>query len=234
MAPGRSSSGKRAYRMRMDAESPPARARLGIGVGAGIVLVLVVLVIAVLVSALAPRGSSEVLATNPNAGTAMPDSDVLGGTGGDVDGSTEAPVIFVHVLGAVLKPGLYELRDGARVVDAVAAAGGYTSAADQAQLNLARTVVDGEQLYAPAVGEVPPAPPSGSAAAPGDTAPGSVDLNTADATALETLPRIGPETAKKIIAYRDEHGPFTSIDQLLEVPGIGQKTLDGLRESAVV
>lgn len=218
----------------MDAESPPVRARLGIGVGAGIVLVLVVLVIAVLVSALAPRGSSEVLATNQNARTALPGPAAPGDENGDVDGATEAPVIFVHVLGAVVKPGLYELRDGARVVDAVAAAGGYTAAADQAQLNLARVVADGEQLFAPAVGEVPPAPPPGSAAAPGDPASGSVDLNTADATALETLPRIGPETAKKIIAYRDEHGPFTSIDQLLEVPGIGQKTLDGLRESAVV
>jgi competence protein ComEA len=220
----------------MDAESPPVRARIGIGVGAGIVLVLVVLVIAVLVSALAPRGSSEVLAKNPKAGAS---ESAIVVTADEGSASTAPPVIFVHVLGAVLKPGLYELRDGARVMDAVAAAGGYTPAADQAQLNLARIVVDGEQLYAPAVGETPPAPVQGSseqgaAGTPGDPASNSVDLNTADSAALETLPRIGPETAKKIIAYRDEHGPFTSLDQLLEVPGIGQKTLDGLRDSAVV
>ncbi|WP_374947719.1 ComEA family DNA-binding protein [Agreia sp.] len=217
----------------MDAETPPARARLGIGVGAGIVLVLVVLVVAVLVSALAPRGSSEVLVTNPNAGTSESPPDVVEHSP-DANGSAGAPVIFVHVLGSVAKPGLYELRDGARVVDAVAAAGGYTAQADQAQLNLARLVSDGEQLYAPAVGEVPPVPVDGAVATPGDSSSSTVDLNTADSAALETLPRIGPETAKKIIDYRDEHGPFTSIDQLLEVPGIGQKTLDGLRESAVV
>jgi competence protein ComEA len=218
----------------MDAESPPpARARLGIGVGAGIVIVLAVLVVAVLVSALAPRGSSEVLVTNPG-GTS---GSTAGGTGDplpDAGGEASASVIFVHVLGSVAKPGLYELREGARVVDAIAAAGGYTAEADQAQLNLARVVVDGEQLYAPAVGEVPPQPPEGSATDASGSAPAAVDLNTADAAALETLPRIGPETAKKIIDYRDEHGPFTSLDQLLEVPGIGQKTLDGLRDAAVV
>lgn len=223
----------------MDAESPPARARLGIGVGAAIVVVLIVLVVAVLVSALAPRGSSEVLATNPNAGTSDSGTDGVvvedpDADSPDADGSAGAPVIFVHVLGAVVHPGLYELRDGARIVDAIAAAGGYTASADPAQLNLARVVDDGEQLYAPAVGEVPPAPVAGSAAAPGDPSTTAVDLNTADSAALETLPRIGPETAKKIIDYRDAHGPFTSIDQLLEVPGIGQKTLDGLRDSASV
>ncbi|KJC63436.1 competence protein ComEA [Agreia bicolorata] len=218
----------------MDAESPPpARARLGIGVGAGIVIVLAVLVVAVLVSALAPRGSSEVLVTNPGAGQSSSPLDGVGESGGGAD-SAEAPAIYVHVLGSVARPGLYELREGARVVDAIAAAGGYTDVADPAQLNLARVVTDGEQVYAPAVGELPPMSASGGAAAPGESASGAVNLNTADSATLETLPRIGPETAKKIIAYRDEHGPFTSIDQLLEVPGIGQKTLDGLRDAASV
>jgi competence protein ComEA len=218
----------------MDAESPPARPRLGFGVGAGVVLVLVVLVVAVLVSALAPRGGTEVLATNRQAVPSESTPGAMGEEGVDADGSAGESVIFVHVLGSVAHPGLYELRDGARVVDAVAAAGGYTAEADAAQLNLARVVADGEQLYAPAVGEIPPAPVQGSSAAGGASSSGTVDLNTADSTALETLPRIGPETAKKIIDYRDENGPFTSIDQLLEVPGIGQKTLDGLRDAAVV
>jgi competence protein ComEA len=220
----------------MDAETPPARARVGIGVGAAIVVVLCVLVVAVLVSALAPRGSSEVLQKNPNAGASEATPGRAVGEGPDADGQAGASVIFVHVLGSVASPGLYELRDGARVVDAIAAAGGYTTEADPAQLNLARIVTDGEQLYAPAVGETPPQQPVGGAsAASGDpSATAAVNLNTADAAALETLPQVGPETAKKIIAYRDENGPFTSIEQLLEVPGIGQKTLDGLRDAAVV
>lgn len=219
----------------MDADTPPARARIGIGVGAGIVLVLVVLVVAVLVSALAPRGTSEVVVPNPSAGTGGPLADGAVGQGPDADGSAGEPPIFVHVLGSVAVPGLYELRDGARVVDAIAAAGGYTAAADQTRLNLARLVDDGEQLYAPAVGETPPQPPAGTAAAASGGASSTlIDLNTADAGALEQLPRVGPETAKKIIAYRDEQGPFTSVDQLLEVPGIGQKTLDGLRDAATV
>ncbi|SMQ63653.1 ComEA family DNA-binding protein [Agreia sp. VKM Ac-1783] len=218
----------------MDAgPQPPARARLSIGVGAGIVIVLAVLVVAVLVSALAPRGSSEVLVTNPDAAQSDSPLDEAGATAGDGD-ARDAPVIYVHVLGSVARPGLYQLREGARIVDAIAAAGGYTDVADTAQLNLARVVTDGEQLYAPAVGEAPPLPATGGAAMPGDPASTTVNLNTADSAALETLPRIGPETAKKIIDYRDEHGPFTSIDQLLEVPGIGQKTLDGLRDAAVV
>jgi competence protein ComEA len=218
----------------MDAgPQPTARARLSIGVGAGIVIVLAVLVVAVLVSALAPRGSSEVLVTNPDAAQSDSPLDEAGATAGDRD-ARGAPVIYVHVLGSVARPGLYQLREGARIVDAIAAAGGYTDVADTAQLNLARVVTDGEQLYAPAVGEAPPLPATGGAAAPGDPASNAVNLNTADSAALETLPRIGPETAKKIIDYRDEHGPFTSIDQLLEVPGIGQKTLDGLRDAAVV
>ncbi|SMG46765.1 competence protein ComEA [Agreia pratensis] len=218
----------------MDAEPPPpARARLSIGVGAGIVIVLAVLVVAVLVSALAPRGSSEVLVTSQGAAQSNSPPEGVGQTL-DGGGSSDGLVIYVHVLGAVARPGLYELREGARIVDAIAAAGGYTDVADTAQLNLARVVSDGEQLYAPAMGETVPLPSSGGAAAPGDTASAAVNLNTADSAALETLPRIGPETAKKIIDYRDEHGPFTSIDQLLEVPGIGQKTLDGLRDAAVV
>jgi competence protein ComEA len=218
----------------MDAESPPpVRARLSIGVGAGIVIVLAVLVVAVLVSALAPRGSSEVLETNPGAVRSNSPLDGVEGSG-DPGDSDDAPVIFVHVLGAVLHPGLYELSDGARVVDAIAAAGGYTEVADPAQLNLARIVTDGEQLYAPAVGETPPMPASDGAVVPGDPASAAVNLNTADQAALETLPRIGPETAKKIIEYRDANGPFSSVDQLTEVPGIGQKTLDGLRDAAVV
>ena len=233
----------------MDAEpQPPARPRLSVGVGAAVVLVLVVLVVTVAISALTPRGDSQVVGAATGSTTS-----VGGSTGGTKSGTPKpgaglapddagADGIFVHVLGAVARPGLYELREGDRVVDAVAAAGGYTEQADQAQLNLARVVTDGEQLYAPAVGELPPVPATsgsgggavGSGGGGSAGASGLVNLNTADSTQLETLPRVGPETAKKILDYREASGPFTSVEQLLEVPGIGQKTLDGLRDAVVL
>ncbi len=135
--------------------------------------------------------------------------------------------VYVHVAGAVAAPGLYRLQAGARVVDAVAAAGGLAADADPAAVNLARPVSDGEQLHVPRVGEQPPA----SAGAQGGVgADGTVNLNTADLAALDTLPRIGPAIAQRIIDWRDEHGPFTSVDDLLAVPGIGEKMLAALRD----
>src|ERR1041384_5481168 len=104
----------------------------------------------------------------------------------DVAGS----VIYVHILGQVQAPRLYELRDGDRGVDVVAAAGGFTEQADPAAINLARFVTDGEQIIVPALGETP------AAGAPSD---GKIDLNTADSATLETLPRIGPAMAQRIL-----------------------------------
>jgi competence protein ComEA len=112
-------------------------------------------------------------------------------------------------------------------VDAVAAAGGFTDVADQSGINLARFVTDGEQLRVPAIGEVPPAPA-------GTTAGGLVNLNTADAAALETLPRVGPALATRIIEWRDANGGFGSIDDLKNVTGIGDKTFDGLKDLVTV
>ena len=135
--------------------------------------------------------------------------------------------IYVHILGAVARPGLYELRSGDRAVDAVAAAGGFLETADQAQLNLARFVVDGEQIVVPALGETP-------AAAPGTTSTGLVNLNSADAATLDTLPRVGPAMAARIIEWREANGPFTTIDDLMSVTGIGDKTFEGLRDLVTV
>jgi competence protein ComEA len=135
--------------------------------------------------------------------------------------------IFVHILGAVEQPGLYQLREGDRAVDAVAAAGGFTDAADQAQLNLARFLVDGEQIYVPALGETP-------ATAPGTTAGGKVNINTADEPTLETLPRVGPAMAQRIIDWRTANGNFTTIDDLKSVTGIGDKTFEGLKDLVTV
>lgn len=144
--------------------------------------------------------------------------------------------LYVHVLGAVEKPGLYVLAIDARIVDALAAAGGTTEEADLAAINLARIVTDGEQVVVPVVGATAPEPGSGTAPGSGSTAPGDdrIDLNSADQAALETLPRIGPALAERIISWRDENGRFQTVDDLLAVPGIGEKLLEGLRDGVRV
>lgn len=148
-----------------------------------------------------------------------------------VDTSTDAgPAasvgLYVHVSGAVRSPGLYVLPDSARVVDVIAVAGGFATGADEQAVNLARPVSDGEQLHVPLVGEQEPA-----AAAGGD---GRVNLNTAGVTELDTLPRIGAAMAQRIIDWRDANGRFTSVEDLLAVPGIGDKMLEALRDLVTV
>ncbi|ROS74145.1 comEA protein [Curtobacterium sp. PhB130] len=143
---------------------------------------------------------------------------------------------MVHVLGAVGRAGVVSLPAGSRVTDALSAAGEAADDADLARLNLARLVVDGERLYVPKVGEteLPAAlDAAGGGGAGGSSAgvPGAgsgagapsdlIDLNTADQTALETLPGIGPALAGRILAWRDEHGRFAAVEDLLDVAGIG-------------
>ena len=150
----------------------------------------------------------------------------------DEDGTDAATPasLYVHVSGAVAAPGLYVLAAEARVVDAVGAAGGFASAADQSAINLARPLSDGEQLHVPVQGETPDA--GGGAAPPaGD---GRINLNTADVAALDTLPRIGDAMAQRIIDWREQNGRFTSVEDLLAVPGIGDKMLEALRDLVVV
>lgn len=134
-----------------------------------------------------------------------------------------APLI-VHVAGMVVRPGVYELPAGARVVDALDAAGGAIEGTDLSQLNLARVLVDGEQV---AVG-VPaaPLPPGGAGTGAAPTSgEAPIDLNTATESDLDTLPGVGPVLAARIVAWRDENGSFSSVDELLEVSGIGESTL---------
>jgi competence protein ComEA len=153
----------------------------------------------------------------------------------------DGPVV-VSVVGLVHKPGLVTLTSGARIADALAAAGGTLDGADLVGLNMARRVVDGEQIIvgiaAPLgqptemgssiAGDPTPAkgPSSGTASAPA----GLVDLNTATVEQLDALPGIGPVTAAAIIAWRDANGRFTSVDQLGDVDGIGPARLEKLRE----
>lgn len=139
----------------------------------------------------------------------------------------EVAPLYVHVFGAVNAPGLYILDDGARVIDVIAAAGGFTAEADRGAVNLARPVSDGEQLRVPALAETLTA----GAQPEGD---GRVNLNTADADQLDTLPRVGPAMAQRIIQWREANGRFTSVEDLLAVPGIGDKMLESLRDLVTV
>ena len=142
-----------------------------------------------------------------------------------------APLI-VDVAGWVHRPGVYEFDPGARVIDAVEQAGGAREGADLALLNLAAPLTDGQQILVPKEGQAPAAAPGG--AVPGGSTGTLVNVNTADATALETLNGVGEVLAAAIITYRDERGPFTSVEQLEEVPGIGPSTLEEIRDQVTI
>jgi competence protein ComEA len=140
--------------------------------------------------------------------------------------------VVVHVAGAVRHAGVYRMRAGARVNDALTRAGGATPRADLDQVNLAAKVEDGRQILVPRrLPKSTPAAPAapGEAAAPGQPAV-PVNLNTATLEQLDTLPGVGPATAQKILDYRQEHGGFGSVDELGEVPGIGDVRLAALRD----
>lgn len=171
----------------------------------------------------AARGSPSTAAaagspSSPGPGTAS------AGAGG---------IVVVDVVGQVGRPGLVSLPAGSRVADAITAAGGATPEADVSLLNQARLVIDGEQIRVPRQGEV-------IAAAPGAAAPGAaggagggvgalVSLNSADLATLDGLPGVGPVLAQRILDWRSEHGRFTSVDELGEVSGIGDKLMSQLR-----
>jgi competence protein ComEA len=135
--------------------------------------------------------------------------------------------VVVHVAGKVRRPGVVRLLAGARVIDAVDAAGGARNGADLSSVNLARELTDGEQVRVglpadPAIAGIEP--PTGPAAA------GPLDLNSASASDLESLPGVGPVLAERIVAYREESGPFRTVDQLVEVAGIGPAVLDDVTD----
>jgi len=155
-------------------------------------------------------------------------SDAPGGAGA-ADGASGAAApgedLVVDVAGKVRRPGIAVLPAGSRVVDALEAAGGARNGVDLTALNLARPVVDGEQIL---VGVAPAAGVAGTVDSPVPGGEALVNLNTADQAALDTLPGVGPVTADAILAWRDSNGGFTSVDELLEVDGIGEATLADL------
>jgi len=186
-----------------------------------------------------PARSGADLAPVPTSAAAAPVPTTGGEPTAPAAGAPSGQLV-VHVVGQVLAPGLVRLAPGARVADAVEAAGGATPAADLSRVNLAKAVVDGEQVVLPLPGEPLPA---GSAAGAGGGAGASgtgpaagspVDLNTADLAALDGLPGIGPVLAQRILDWRTENGRFTSVDELGEVTGIGDKLLTQLRDAVTV
>lgn len=155
---------------------------------------------------------------------------------GSPDAAASTTTIMVHVVGAVRRPGVFELPAGSRGIDAVRAAGGLTRRADPLAINLAKPLSDGEQLIVPDRAAEPASPRvgSGSGGSSAADASGLVNVNTADQAELETLPGIGPALAQRIIEHRETNGPFATLDDLLEVSGIGEKTLENLEPYVTV
>jgi competence protein ComEA len=156
-----------------------------------------------------------------------------GGTASAPASASPSPevVVLVDVAGWVRRPGVYEFTEGARVIDAIDAAGGARSGAVLEALNLAAPLTDGIQILVPREGQegVAPAPVTGGA-----VAGGLVNVNSAIATELEELPGIGEVIAQRIIDYRTENGPFATVDELLDVSGIGDAILESIRELVTV
>ncbi|MDT0201064.1 ComEA family DNA-binding protein [Nocardioides sp. AE5] len=169
----------------------------------------------------ASSSSASPLASGMPSGAVAPDG-TISGAAPEADPAAD---LVVDVAGKVRRPGIVVLPPGSRVVDAIEAAGGPAKGADLTGLNQARLLVDGEQIL---VGVPPPpgvAPSAAAAPGGGPGAEGLVNINTAAAAQLEALPGVGPVTAQAIVSWREANGGFRSVDQLLEVDGIGEKTL---------
>jgi len=156
-----------------------------------------------------------------------------GATASALSSASPSPdvVVLVDVAGWVRHPGVYEFAEGARVIDAIDAAGGARTGALLEALNLAAPLADGTQILVPREGQEGVAPPPVTG---GAVAGGLINVNTATNTELEELPGVGEVIAQAIVDYRTENGPFTSVDQLLDVSGIGDATLENIRDLVTV
>jgi competence protein ComEA len=191
------------------------------------VLIAAVIVIALGLWRFWPSAPEPEIAFDEGVGTVTADAEAIV--------AEEPPAdIVVHVAGAVFRPGVYELPAGSRVADAVAAAGGVVGTAAPDAVNLARLLVDGEQIYLPTVEEIESGTVTGPATAgslgAGSTASGLVNINTAGTAELETLPGIGPATAQAIVEDREANGPFLTPEDLMRVSGIGPKKFDAVKD----
>ncbi|ANE22745.1 hypothetical protein AAY81_05980 [Denitrobacterium detoxificans] len=199
------------------------------------IVALVVLVIGLVVFNVAHAMAGDPFSvSSASASQEAPAGDPAGEAPAEPD---EAARVVVYVSGCVVAPGVYDFPEGTRVGACIDAAGGFTDEANCDALNLARVVQDGEQLLVPAAGS-PGAPSGSSGSSSVSPAPGAVgglvNINTASAAELETLSGVGASTAKKIVANREEEGPFKSKEDLKRVPGIGEKKYASLADSICV
>src|SRR4051812_46799339 len=165
--------------------------------------------------------------SRPSAGAAPPPAAAAISVRDDAD---DGGRVTVDVAGAVNKPGVYRLSSSQRVEDALRRAGGATRRADLSQINRAAKLEDGRQILVPVRAPKAAAAKSGAAAASTAAPDQPVNLNTATLEQLDTLDGVGPATAQKILDYRTEHGGFGSVDELDQIPGIGEKRLAALRD----
>ncbi len=205
------------------AQAEPARWRWEVSPRTLVTLGLVAAIIGALV-VWAPRPSG---ATAPDPLSAdEPTIPAVAGIAGSGVAGLDAGTVSVHVAGAVTRPGVYELPVGSRVTDAIEAAGGSIEGAQLDSINLARQVADGEQVRVASAGD--------DGAGTGHSADGRININTADASLLEDLPGVGPVLAERIVAHREQHGPFASVEALESVTGVGPAVVAGLLDAAAV
>lgn len=217
-------------------EQPPLKQRLWRGISvpiaAGSVVFVAAIVFAVAAVWMQPHEVQTDLSGDDVVSSLISSDDLTSTEQVTPSQGAASTSLLVHVVGEVRAPGVVELTAGSRAIDAIRAAGGATDEAVLAAVNLARVLVDGEQLIVPNEAQATVA----QASAPGASMleQGKVRLNSADAAMLETLPRVGPALAQRILDWRNANGPFTSIDQLLDISGIGQKTFEQLREQVAL
>ena len=209
-----------------DEPAEPSVARLlpgGASVAALIAVVVLIAAVGVWRHA-ATREHSQALAQSSSEGEESEAASVAAGPSAPQSSGEHADVV-VYVSGAVASPGVLTLPATSRVIDAITAAGGATPEADLESINLARILVDGEQIRVGVVGESPPPASAGT----GTDAQACVRLATATETELQTLPGVGPALAQRIISYRAPHPRLTSVEELDDVPGIGPSLIEKIR-----
>lgn len=188
-------------------------------------IVVAVVAVAVIVSA-------GLMLRHQPAVIAPPATENKGHSASMAQVASPSPSVLVDVSGSVKRPGVYGVGDGARIEDAIQQAGGPLPKADLGALNLAQVVIDGQQIAVPRKGEVVAPLTAGTTGGTSTStpAPGQmISLNSADEPTLETIPGVGPVTAQKIIDYRTTKGGFDSVEQLLDIDGIGPATLENIR-----
>ena len=200
------------------------------------VLVLLAVSTAGLGIVLAGREGVSYLPADAQAEEGAPEDVSEGAASEEESVAPEPAEMYVDVGGAVLKPGLIVLDEGARVNDAVQAAGGFTEAADTSAVNLAAPLADGEKLYVPSQGESGAGASSASAQPAGQTGSvsGRININTATLDELDELPGVGPATAQAIIEDREANGRFESLEDIMRVSGIGEKKFEKLEDAISV